>query len=105
MVNGKSIKFNSAGGGYERAARVSISQRKDGIVMFLVTEGVHTDGPNLKEVIDLLSLYGAYNIANLDGGTSAQLVINNNLINNPKNIYGQPVEGGRKVVSGFGLLP
>lgn len=105
MVNGKSIKFNSAGGGYERAARVSISQRRDGIVMFLVTEGVHTDGPNLKEVIDLLSLYGAYNIANLDGGTSAQLVINNQLINNPKNVYGKPVEGGRKVVSGFGLLP
>ena len=105
MVNGKSIKFNSAGGGYERAARVAIAQRKDGIVLFLVTEGVHTDGPNLKEVIDLLSLYGAYNIANLDGGTSAQLVVNNKLINSPKNIYGKPVEGGRKVVSGFGLLP
>ena len=104
MVNGKSIKFNSEGGGYERAARVSISQRRDGIVMFLVTEGVHTRGPNLKEVIDLLSLYGAYNIANLDGGTSAQLVIDNKLINNPKNIYGSPVVGGRKVVSGFGLI-
>lgn len=104
MVNGKSIKFNSEGGGYERAARVSISQRRDGIVMFLVTEGVHTKGPNLKEVIDLLSLYGAYNIANLDGGTSAQLVIENKLINSPKNIYGSPVEGGRKVVSGFGLI-
>ncbi len=104
MVNGNSIKFNSESGGYERAARVAIAQRKDGIVLFLVTEGVHTNGPNLKEVIDLLKLYGAYNIANLDGGTSAQLVINNKLINNPKNIYGQPVEGGRKVVSGFGLL-
>lgn len=104
MVNGNSIKFNSESGGYERAARVAIAQRKDGIVMFLVTEGVHTDGPNLKEVIDLLSLYGAYNIANLDGGTSAQLVIENKLINNPKNIYGQSVEGGRKVVSGFGLI-
>lgn len=105
MVNGKSIKFNSAGGGYERAARVAIAQRKDGVVLFLVTEGVHTDGPNLKEVIDLLSLYGAYNIANLDGGTSAQLVIKDKLMNDPKNIYGKPVEGGRKVVSGFGLLP
>ena len=104
MVNGNSIKFNSEGGGYERAARVSISQRRDGIVLFLVTEGVHTRGPNLKEVIDLLSLYGAYNIANLDGGTSAQLVIDNKLINSPKNIYGSPVEGGRKVVSGFGLI-
>ncbi len=105
MINGKSIKFNSSSGGYQRAARVAIAQRKDGIVLFLVTEGVHTDGPNLKEVIDLLKLYGAYNIANLDGGTSAQLVINNKLINDPRNVYGQPVTGGRKVVSGFGLLP
>ena len=104
MVNGKSITFNSEGGGYERAARVALAQRRDGIVMFLVTEGVHTDGPNLKEVIDLLEKYGAYNIANLDGGTSAQLVIKNKLMNNPKNIYGSPVEGGRKVVSGFGLI-
>ncbi len=105
MINGKSVKFNSSSGGYQRAARVAIAQRRDGIVLFLVTEGVHTDGPNLKEVVDLLSLYGAYNIANLDGGTSAQLVIDNKLINNPKNVYGQPVYGGRKVVSGFGLLP
>lgn len=105
MINGKSIKFNSTSGGYQRAARVAIAQRKDGIVLFLVTEGVHTDGPNLKEVIDLLELYGAYNIANLDGGTSAQLVINNKLINDPRNVYGQSVTGGRKVVSGFGLLP
>lgn len=105
MVNGNSVKFNSASGGYQRAARVAIAQRKDGIVLFLVTEGVHTNGPNLKEVIDLLSKYGAYNIANLDGGTSAQLVINNKLINTPKNVYGKVITNGRRVVSGFGLLP
>lgn len=104
-VNGKSVKFNSVSGGYSRAARVAIAQRRDGIVLFLVTEGVHTDGPNLKEVVELLERYGAYNAANLDGGTSAQLVVNNKLVNNPKNIYGSPVVGGRKVVSGFGLIP
>ena len=53
---------------------------------------------------DLLEKYGAYNAANLDGGTSAQLVINNNLINNPLNVYGKKVVGGRPVVSGFGLI-
>lgn len=104
MVNGKSANFANAAGGYSRAARVAIAQRKDGIVLFLVTEGVHTKGPNLKEVVDLLSLYGAYNVANLDGGTSAQLVIDGKLVNNPLNVYGKPVAGGRKVVSGFGLL-
>lgn len=105
MINGKRVQFNSTSGGYQRAARVAIAQRKDGIVLFLVTEGVHTDGPNLKEVIDVLETYGAYNIANLDGGTSAQLVVKNKLVNDPKNVYGKPVKGGRPVVSGFGLLP
>lgn len=104
MVDGEVTNFNPIVGGYERAARVAIAQRKDGIVMFLVTEGVHVSGPTLQEVIDLLSLYGAYNIANLDGGASAQLVIENKLINDPKNIYGETVVGGRKVVSGFGLI-
>ena len=56
------------------------------------------------EVIDTLKKYGAYNAANLDGGTSSQLAINGELINNPKNIYGQSVVGGRAVVSGFGLI-
>ena len=56
------------------------------------------------EVIETLKLYGAYNAANLDGGTSAQLAIGGKLINNPKNIYGQTVTGGRRVVSGFGLI-
>ena len=72
--------------------------------MFLVTEGVHTNGPTLVEVIELLSKYGAYNAANLDGGTSAQLVIKGELINTPLTVYGKKVTGGRRVVSGFGLI-
>ena len=104
IVNGQSIKFNSSAGGYDRAARVAIAQRKDGIVLFLVTEGVHTKGPNLKEVVDTLNLYGAYNAANLDGGTSAQLVMNNKLINTPVNVFGKEIKGGRSVVSGFGYI-
>ena len=58
----------------------------------------------MKEVIDTLELYGAYNAANLDGGTSTQLVINGKLINNPINIMGQRVIGGRSVVTGWGLI-
>ena len=105
MVNGQVQKFDpNSAGGYGRAARVAIAQRKDDIVLFLVTEGMHQKGPTFDELIETLSLYGAYNIANLDGGASSQLVINNKLINDPKNIYGQTVVGGRKVVSGFGLL-
>ena len=104
MVNGEKPKFTNSAGGFSRAARVAIAQRKDGIVMFLVTEGTHTNGPNMKEVVDTLEKYGAYNAANLDGGTSTQLVINNKLINHPKNIMGQPVTGGRGIITGWGLF-
>lgn len=104
IVNGKKMQFASEAGGYDRAARVAIAQRKDGVVLFLVTEGVHTNGPNLKEVTETLELYGAYNAANLDGGTSAQLVIDGKLVNSPMNVFGKKITGGRSVVSGFGLI-
>lgn len=35
-------------------------------------------------MITLFERYGAYNAANLDGGGSSSLVINNKLINNPR---------------------
>ena len=105
IVNGKRIDNNDAVGGFRRAARVAIAQRKDGIVLFLVTEGNHSSGPTMGDITDTLLNYGAYNAANLDGGASSQLAINGELINNPKNIYGQTVVGGRSVVSGFGFIP
>ena len=105
IVNGKRIDNNDAVGGFRKAARVAIAQRKDGIVLFLVTEGNHSSGPTMGDITDTLLNYGAYNAANLDGGASSQLAINGELINNPKNIYGQTVVGGRSVVSGFGLIP
>lgn len=104
IVNGKKLQYESAAGGYDRAARVAIAQRRDGVVLFLVTEGVHTKGPTLMEVIELLEKYGAYNAANLDGGTSSQLVIENKLMNNPRTVTGALVKEGRRVVSGFGLI-
>ena len=104
MVNGEKPNFQNSAGGYSRAARVAIAQRKDGIVLFLVTEGTHTAGPNMKELVDTLELYGAYNAANLDGGTSTQLVINGKLINHPKNVMGQTVTGGRGIITGWGLF-
>lgn len=104
IVNGETIKYNSVVGGYSRAARVAIAQRRDGVVLFLVTEGTHAAGPNMTEMVETLKLYGAYNAANLDGGTSTQLVIKNKLINTPKNVYGKVVKGGRNVVSGWGVI-
>lgn len=104
IVNGKKIQYADPAGGYSRAARVAIAQRKDGVILFLVTEGTHGRGPTMLEVADLLELYGAYNAANLDGGSSTQLVMNNKLINTPISSLGKLIVGGRPVVSGFGLI-
>jgi len=86
IVNGKkaNIKGN---GGWGVANRTAIAQRKDGIVLFLVIDGRGADGSNgitIEGLISLLDRYGAYNAANLDGGGSSSLVIDNKLVNNPR---------------------
>ena len=58
----------------------------------------------MKEVVDTLKKYGAYNAANMDGGTSVQMVIKNKLVNTPKNVYGKTLTSGRSVVTGWGLV-
>lgn len=105
IVDGKEQKIsNYAVGGYLGAARVAIGQRPDGIMLFLVADGVHGNGVMIKSMIKTFQNYGAVNAANLDGGASSQLVIKGKLINHPKNIYGELITRGRRVVSGFGLI-
>ena len=101
IVNGKSVEI--VGMPYGVANKCVIAQRKDGLMMFLITEGeTYIDGASLKDVISVLEKYGAYNAANLDGGQSTSLVINNKLINSPN--YLAKKQGGRYVVTGFGLM-
>lgn len=105
IVNGEDAKItNYKIGGYLGASRVAIGQRKDGIILFLVGDGAHGNGVTVASVRETLRKYGAYNAANLDGGASSQLVINNKLINKPKNILGELLTSGRRVVSGFGMI-
>ena len=112
IVNGKSLQSVSGEsiGGYSRAARTVIAQRKDGIMFFFVTKGAThgtSSGWTMGELIEVLQRYGAYNAANMDGGTSSTLVLENKVINNPINIFGEPTNGGlgRYVVDGWGLIP
>lgn len=101
IVNGKSIEIHGMPFGV--ANKCVIAQRKDGVMMFLVTEGeTYIDGASLKDVVSVLEKYGAYNAANLDGGQSTSLVINNQLINSPN--YLAKKQGGRYVVTGWGLI-
>ena len=88
IVNGKpsSVYGN---GGWGRANRTAIGQRKDGIVLMLVMDGrdyaTGVPGASMSDLIDIMMRYGAYNAANLDGGTSSNLVINGELINKVMN--------------------
>jgi exopolysaccharide biosynthesis protein len=102
IVNGKSITIK--GTPYGVANKCVIAQRKDGVMMFLVTEGeTYIDGASLKDVVDTLERYGAYNAANLDGGQSTSLVVEDEMINTPN--YAAKKQGGRYVVTGWGLVP
>lgn len=102
IVNGKSVEI--VGLPFGVANKCIIAQRKDGVMMFLVTEGEsYIDGASLKDVVETLEKYGAYNAANLDGGQSTSLVINNKLVNTPN--YLAAKQGGRYVVTGWGLIP
>ena len=101
IVNGKPLEI--VGDPWGKSPRVAIGQRKDGVVLFLVIDGEnYIDGASLQEVVDVLMKYGAYNAANLDGGHSSSLSINGKLYNNPPSVAKK--QGGRYVVTGFGLL-
>ncbi|MDD6224472.1 MAG: phosphodiester glycosidase family protein [bacterium] len=68
-------------------ARTVIGQRKDGIVLLLVIDGdqPHSKGASYSDLADIMERYGAYNAANLDGGTSTSMVENHEYINIPFN--------------------
>ena len=100
IVNGKA-SFIKGNGGWGEAPRTAIGQRKDGIVLFLVIDGrmVGRPGADMVDLTEIMQKYGAYNAANLDGGTSCGLVVNGQLINDPVNGNGK--HKTRMIATGF----
>ena len=84
IINGKKSTI-LGNGGWGTAPRTAIGQRKDGIVLFLVIDGrtVTKPGANMNDLIEIMENYGAYNAANLDGGTSSAMVVDGDIINDP----------------------
>ena len=84
IINGKASEV-LGNGGWGTAPRTVIGQRKDGIVLFLVIDGrtVTRPGADMNDLIEIMQNYGAYNAANLDGGTSSAMIENGELINDP----------------------
>ena len=86
IVNGEA-SFVKGNGGWGLAPRSAIAQRQDGIVLFLVIDGrqVGSIGADMNHLVDVLLDYGAYNAANLDGGTSSVMTHNGKIITKPRN--------------------
>lgn len=103
IVNGKASNV-VGNGGWGTAPRTAIGQRKDGIVLFLVIDGrtVTRPGADMDDLIEIMQNYGAYNAANLDGGTSTAMVVNYELINDPIDSSGR--HRTRFISTGFGLI-
>lgn len=100
IVNGKP-SFIKGNGGWGQAPRTAIGQRKDGIVLFLVIDGrtLTRPGADMVDLTEIMQRYGAYNAANLDGGTSSVMVVNNEMINDP--VDGSGAHRTRPIATGF----
>ena len=84
IVNGKP-SFIKGNGGWGTAPRTVIGQRADGIVLFLIIDGRSTAslGTDMVELTKIMTNYKAINAANLDGGASTGLVVNDIVTNKP----------------------
>lgn len=103
IVNGKASEV-LGNGGWGTAPRTALGQRKDGIVLFLVLDGrtLKRPGADMDDLIEIMQNYGAYNAANLDGGTSSVMAVNGELINDPIDSTG--AHKTRFIATGFGLI-
>ena len=84
IKNGISSKVEG-NGGWGIAPRTVIAQRNDKIVLFLVIDGRSTKslGASMKDLINILERCKVYNAANMDGGSSTELVVNGKIKNTP----------------------
>ena len=84
IINGKR-SFIKGNGGWGTAPRTAIGQRQDGIVLMVVINGrlANSIGADMIDLCDIMERYGAYNAANLDGGSSSELVVEQKIANIP----------------------
>lgn len=90
VVDGKPA-ITHGDGGWGIAPRTAIGQTKDGSILMLVIDGrqIGSIGATLKDVQNIMLEYGAYNVANLDGGASSVLYYNGKIVNHPSSQYGE----------------
>ncbi len=92
VQNGQDIVQGNGGWGY--APRTVIGQKANGTVLLIVTNGRYENGPgnvgaSLQDMADVLLQNGAVIGANLDGGSSATMILKGKLINEPTDVLGE----------------
>ena len=90
VVNGEAVSSNqiSTSGVNPRTA---IGQRADGAVLLLVVDGrqITSMGATLEDLIAILLEHGAVNAANLDGGSSTQMIYDGETLNKNASVIGE----------------
>ena len=86
IVNGVSAQISGVGSGLN--PRTAIGQRADGAVLLLSIDGRQANslGATYADMIKIYEEFGAVNAANLDGGSSAIMYYENEVISNPSNL-------------------
>lgn len=82
VVNGESVsKDNNLASGVN--PRTAIGQRADGAVLMLAVDGrqITSLGATLEDIIGIMLEQGAVNAVNLDGGSSTQMIYNDETLN------------------------
>ena len=88
IINGNPVDVGYGGGLNPRTA---IGQTADGTVLLLVIDGRQPSsiGASYNDLIGIFTQYGAVNAYNLDGGNSAGMVYNGEIVNNMASINGE----------------
>jgi len=99
VQNGQDMVQGTGNWGY--APRTAIGQTAEGTILLVVTDGRYINGLNnvgasLQDVAQVMLHYGAVTAANLDGGSSATMVYQGKLVNQPSDVLGQ-----REVATAF----
>lgn len=100
IVNGVAADYRGSGGGLN--PRTAIGQRDDGAVLLLVIEGRKTSsmGATMADLIDVMLEYGAVNAANLDGGMSSAMWLNDEEL-----VSSSSIRVARQMPTAFVILP
>lgn len=100
IKDGKRGNFDD--GQWGVAPRSAIGQKADGTIIFVVIDGrqLSSLGAKMSDLYNIFKDYGAVNAANLDGGSSSELIYNGKVINKLWNIFGE-----RYLPTAFVVMP